>query len=68
MYLPRLIVFYFPLPIYRKTSAKLFADDCFDLAKERLYGNNPLQITGGVDYAVAIEWAEASLEYVRYHF
>ena len=32
------------------------------MAKERLYGNNPLQITGGVDYAVAIEWAEASLE------
>ena len=50
---------------YRNTSAKLFADDCFDLAKERLYGNNPLQITGGVDYAVAIEWAEAALEYVR---
>ena len=46
----------------RNTSAKLFSDDCFDLAKERLYGNNPLQITGGVDYAVAIEWAEASLE------
>ena len=32
------------------------------MAKERLYGDNPLQITGGVDYAIAIEWAEASLE------
>ena len=46
----------------RITSAKLFVDDLFYLAKERIDGNNPLQISGGIDYAVAIEWAEAALE------
>ena len=46
----------------RITSAKLFVDDLFYLAKERIEGNNPLQVSGGIDYAVAIEWAEAALE------
>ena len=40
----------------RITSAKLFVDDLFYLAKERIDGNNPLQISGGIDYAVAIEY------------
>ena len=46
----------------RITGAKLFVDDCFYLAKERIDGQNPLLISGGIDYAIAIEWAEAALE------
>ena len=36
-------------------------EDCFYLAKERIDGQNPLT-DGGIDYAMAIEWAEASLQ------
>ena len=47
----------------RETSAKLFVDDLFFLAKERIDGNNPLLcLVKGTDYALAIEWAEAALE------
>lgn len=46
----------------KSTHARLSVDDCFFLAKERIEGANPLLISGGIDYAVAIEWAEAALE------
>ena len=47
----------------RATYAKLFVDDLFFLAKERIDGNNPLLcLVKGTDYAIAIEWAEAALE------
>ena len=51
------------------THAYLTAADCLFIATERLYGNNPMlsQLSqlfqsGGVDYAIAIEWAEAALQ------
>lgn len=46
----------------RQTLARLSVDDCLFLAKDRLNGKNPLLTTGGIDFAVAIEWAEAALE------
>jgi hypothetical protein len=46
----------------RQTLAKLSSEDCLFLANERMEGNNPLKVQGGIDYAVAIEWAEAALE------
>ena len=48
----------------RQTKAQLSAEDCFFLAKERIDGQNPLTMggLGGIDYAIAIEWAEVSLK------
>ena len=46
----------------RQTLARLMSEDAFFLASERLEGQNPLLISGGVDYAIAVEWAEAALE------
>ena len=46
----------------RITHARLFVEDCFFLAKERIDGQNPLLKSGGIDYAIAIEWAEAALQ------
>lgn len=45
----------------RQTNAYLSPEDCLFLAQERIDGNNPLLKGGGIDYAVAIEWAEAAL-------
>jgi hypothetical protein len=47
----------------RQTLARLSSQDCLFLAQERMQGDNPLLVEGGIDYAVAIEWAEAALEY-----
>ena len=44
------------------THAYLTAADCLFIATERIYGNNPMLSSGGVDYAIAIEWAEAALQ------
>ena len=44
------------------TQARLTASDCFFIAKQRIYGNDPLLYNGGVDYAIAIEWAETALQ------
>ena len=49
----------------RQTNAFLSPEDCLFLAKERIDGNNPLLKGGGIDYAVAIEWAEAALVLTR---
>lgn len=49
---------------HKATHARLSVGDCFFLAKERIEGHNPMLKSGGVDYAVAIEWAEAALELV----
>ena len=46
----------------KNTQARLTAADCFFIAIECIYGNNSLTISGGVDYAIAIEWAETALE------
>ena len=46
----------------KETHARLTVEDCFFLATERINGKNPLLISGGMDYAIAIEWAEAALE------
>ena len=43
------------------THARLFADDCFYLAQERIDGKNSLN-KFGVEFALAIEWAEAALQ------
>ena len=44
------------------TRAQLTPIDCLFLAKERILGENPLDKSGGIDYAAAIEWAEAALK------
>ena len=46
----------------KNTQARLSVEDCFFLATERINGNNPLLVSGGLDYAIAIEWAETALE------
>ena len=46
----------------KNTHARLTVEDCCFLATERINGNNPLLITGGTDYAIAIEWAETALQ------
>ena len=46
----------------KNSQARLFASDCFFIASERIYGNNPMLFSGGVEYAIAIEWAEAALK------
>ena len=38
----------------KETHARLTVEDCFFLATERINGNNPLLISGGMDYAIAI--------------
>lgn len=46
----------------RFTQARMDVQDCYFLARERIQGDNPLMVSGGIDYAIAIEWAEAALE------
>ena len=48
----------------KKTQARLFAYDCFFIAGTHMEGNNDTTLYDGpgVDYAIAIEWAEAALE------
>ena len=44
------------------THAQLTPLDCFFLAKETFAGESHLDISGGIDYTTAIEWAEAALK------
>ena len=46
----------------KNTQARLSVEDCFFLATERINGNNPLLVSGGLDYAIAIGWAETALQ------
>ena len=49
----------------KNTQARLSAYDCFFIASSHINGKKPLTLIGGsgvVDYAIAIEWAEAAME------
>ena len=48
----------------KNTQARLLAYDCFFIAGTHIEGNNATTLYDGpgVDYAIAIEWAEAALE------
>ena len=46
----------------KNTHARLTVEDCCFLATERIIGNNLLPMSGGTDYAIAIEWAETALQ------
>ena len=49
----------------RITNAYLTDQDCLFIAKERFSGKNPLLNSGGIEYAIAIEWAEAALKLTK---
>ena len=46
----------------KNAQARLRVEDCFFLATERINGNNSLLVSGGLDYAIAIGWAETALQ------
>ena len=48
----------------KNTQARLSAYDCFFIASSHINAKKPLTLIGGsgVDYAIAIEWAEAAME------
>ena len=49
----------------KNTQARLSSYDCFFIASSHINGKKPLTLIGGsgvVDYAIAIEWAEAAME------
>jgi hypothetical protein len=46
----------------RQTAARLSVKDCLHIASDRLSGLNSLRQDLGIEYALAIEWAETALE------
>ena len=48
---------------HRNTEARLSVDDCFFIATNGNYGPNLIEINNvKVNFAIAIEWAEAALQ------